>query len=108
MKALFTLRDALSEPRLLGGGAGLGGDSWAAWRAILLASVGEPLTEAEAATFQRTDPACATRPSRAAAVGCGRQKGRKEPRPCRASGLFFSLLHLAARQRAAARVGRRA
>ena len=52
MKALFTLRDALSEPRLLGGGSGLGGDSWPPWRAILLASVGEPLTESEAATFR--------------------------------------------------------
>ena len=51
MKALFTLRDALAEPHLLGGERGLGGDSWAAWRAILLASVGEPLTETEAATF---------------------------------------------------------
>ena len=79
MKALFTLRDALSQPALLGGEAGLGGDSWAAWRAILLASVGEPLTEAEAATFneltRRAPPAERVRQFWAV-VG---RRGRQEP-----------------------------
>ena len=51
MRPLFSLRQALTDPQLLGGEHGLGGDSWAAWCAILLASVGEPLNEAEAVAF---------------------------------------------------------
>jgi hypothetical protein len=47
MQPLFSLRDALTDSQLLN----LGDDSWAAWRAILLACVGEPLNELEAVAF---------------------------------------------------------
>jgi hypothetical protein len=41
----ITLRQALADPNLLG--AELGSDSWAAWRALLLAAMGERLEPAE-------------------------------------------------------------
>ena len=50
MRVRTTLREALSDPRLLG--KALEGDSWHAWRTILLATMGEPLTDEELATFQ--------------------------------------------------------
>lgn len=50
MRVLTTLREAFLDPRLLGNA--LPGDSWHAWRAILLATMGEPITEEELATFQ--------------------------------------------------------
>ena len=50
MKVRTTLREALSDERLLG--KALEGDSWHAWRTILLATLGEPLTDEELATFQ--------------------------------------------------------
>jgi hypothetical protein len=53
MRPLFSLREALADPHLLGGERGLGDDSWAGWRATLLASVGEPLNEAETAAFRQ-------------------------------------------------------
>jgi hypothetical protein len=46
-----SLRRALSDPMLLGGA--LSGDSWATWRALLLGAVGEALTDAERAIFQK-------------------------------------------------------
>ncbi len=45
-----TLRKAFDDPALLG--SILAGDSWSAWRAILLASQGEALTDTERALFQ--------------------------------------------------------
>jgi hypothetical protein len=45
MRVRTTLREALSDPRLLG--KALAGDSWHTWRTML-----EPLTGAELATFQ--------------------------------------------------------
>jgi hypothetical protein len=48
--AAITMRRALSNPQLLGGV--LGGDSWAAWRVLLTALMGEKLTESERATFR--------------------------------------------------------
>ncbi|MEO5772565.1 MAG: hypothetical protein ABIQ32_00420 [Sphingomicrobium sp.] len=45
------LRQALSDPALLG--RALGGDTWAAWRAILIAAMGEPLEAAELEHFRR-------------------------------------------------------
>jgi hypothetical protein len=44
-----TLRDALSDPALLG--HVLVGDSWLPWRTLLIASMGEPLTDAERVVF---------------------------------------------------------
>jgi hypothetical protein len=46
-----TLRKTLSDPNLLGNV--LGGDSWSAWRAILLASMGEKLNAGELETFRK-------------------------------------------------------
>ena len=50
MKVRTNLREALSDPRLLG--KALQGDSWHAWRAVLLAAMGELLTDEELATFR--------------------------------------------------------
>jgi hypothetical protein len=50
MKVHTTLREALSDSRLLG--KALEGDSWHAWRTILLATMGESLTDEEITTFQ--------------------------------------------------------
>jgi len=44
------LRQALSDPALLGNT--LTGDSWAAWRTLLIASMGETLTDAERSLFR--------------------------------------------------------
>jgi hypothetical protein len=49
-KVAMTMRRALSDPALLG--AVLEGDSWKAWRTILLAIMGEPLDDGERATFK--------------------------------------------------------
>jgi hypothetical protein len=46
-----TMRNALSDPQLLGGA--LGGASWAWWRVLLTAAAGEPLTPSELEIFQR-------------------------------------------------------
>src|SRR4051812_33362117 len=50
MKPSVTIRRALSDPGLLGNV--LGGDTWAAWRALLTGVMGEPLDEAERVTFK--------------------------------------------------------
>jgi hypothetical protein len=44
------LREALSDPNLLG--TAITGDSWRSWRTLLIAAMGEPLTEDERATFR--------------------------------------------------------
>jgi len=49
MRAQVTLREALADPALLG--SALSGDSWATWRALLVAMMGEPLTNAERTRF---------------------------------------------------------
>ncbi len=51
MTPLTSLRNALADPNLLG--TALSGDSWLAWRALLIAAMGEPLTDAERVAFQR-------------------------------------------------------
>jgi hypothetical protein len=48
---VIPLRKALSDPALLGGV--LAGESWRAWRVILIAAMGEPLTDEERETFAR-------------------------------------------------------
>ena len=50
VRVLTTLREALNDKRLLG--KALVGPSWHAWRTILLATMGEPLTDDELVTFQ--------------------------------------------------------
>lgn len=49
MKALMTMRDALEHPDIFG--TILPGESWAAWRALLIAMMGEELSDAERALF---------------------------------------------------------
>ena len=52
MKQRFvSLRRALSDPKLLG--TALVGDSWAAWRILLTAAVGETLVDSERAIFHK-------------------------------------------------------
>ena len=51
MKPSITLRKALADPQLLGGV--LTGDSWKSWRVLLVAAMGESLTEDERAIFTR-------------------------------------------------------
>jgi hypothetical protein len=46
-----SLRTALEDPQLLG--RAIPGDSWKAWRALLLASRGEALTDDELVLFQK-------------------------------------------------------
>ena len=50
MKKLVSMRDALSDRALLADA--LPGDSWSAWRVILIAAVGEALTDTERAIFK--------------------------------------------------------
>ncbi len=45
------MREALASPAHFGGPHGLGGESWATWRVLLMACFGEPLTDAERAIF---------------------------------------------------------
>jgi hypothetical protein len=49
VKPRATLRRALSDRNVLG--ATLAGDSWRAWRVLLIAAMGEPLTEDERTLF---------------------------------------------------------
>ena len=48
---LISMREALADPELLAGV--LPGDSWRAWRILLIAAMGEPLDNAERAIFHR-------------------------------------------------------
>jgi hypothetical protein len=51
MKHVVTMRKALADKHLLG--STLAGDSWQAWRTLLIAAVGEELTASERETFNR-------------------------------------------------------
>jgi hypothetical protein len=51
MKPTISIRKALADPNLLG--SVLAGDSWSAWRTLLIASMGEELTSDERKTFTR-------------------------------------------------------
>ena len=51
MTPFVTMRRALSDTNLLG--AALGGDSWLAWRILLIAAMGEALTDEERAIFAK-------------------------------------------------------
>ncbi|KQP50560.1 hypothetical protein [Methylobacterium sp. Leaf108] len=49
MTRICTMRHALEDPAIFG--SVLPGESWAAWRVVLIASQGEPLTDAERVIF---------------------------------------------------------
>lgn len=49
MKPLVSLREALADPALLGGA--IPGESWLPWRTLLIAAMGEPLTDDERTIF---------------------------------------------------------
>jgi hypothetical protein len=49
MKPRITMRKALEDPNLLGNA--LPGDSWRAWRILLIALMGEALTDSERVVF---------------------------------------------------------
>ena len=51
MTPFVTIRRALSDEHLLG--AALGGDSWLAWRVLLIAAMGETLTDDERSIFAK-------------------------------------------------------
>jgi hypothetical protein len=51
MKPRISLRDALTDPHLLG--HVLAGDSWLPWRVLLIAAMGEPLTDSERVLFKQ-------------------------------------------------------
>ena len=51
MRPTITLRDALSDPHLLG--HVLAGDSWRSWTVLLIAAMGEPLTDEERVVFKQ-------------------------------------------------------
>ena len=51
MKPTISIRKALADPLLLGDV--LSGESWASWRTLLTAAMGEALTDDERATFAR-------------------------------------------------------
>ncbi|RUW47669.1 hypothetical protein EOA32_28095, partial [Mesorhizobium sp. M1A.F.Ca.ET.072.01.1.1] len=51
MKPLISMREALADPDLFG--TILEGDSWAAWRVLLIAIMGEPLTDDERIIFKQ-------------------------------------------------------
>lgn len=52
MKKIVTMRAALTSPDYFGGPDMMGGDSWAAWRVLLMTIVGEPLTDDEREVFR--------------------------------------------------------
>ena len=49
MKSVTTIRKALADKKLLGNL--LAGESWHAWRVLMTAAMGEPLTDDERVTF---------------------------------------------------------
>lgn len=49
MKPLVSMREALTDPNLLGGA--IEGDSWLPWRTLLIAGMGERLTDEERGVF---------------------------------------------------------
>jgi hypothetical protein len=62
MKPLISMRQALSDPRLLA--HALPGASWDLWRTMLIAAMGEPLMDAELEAFKQVTGRTASPPSR--------------------------------------------
>ena len=59
LKKLITMREALADPGYFG--TLLAGDSWQAWRVLLIAIVGEELTDDERVIFKALTDAIASR-----------------------------------------------
>jgi hypothetical protein len=66
----------LADPNLLG--AALGGDSWSAWRSLLLAAMGEALAPAELEAFHRLTQRDTSPTKRVSELWCcvGRRGGK--------------------------------
>jgi hypothetical protein len=90
MKPLISMREALSDPALLG--HFVEGDSWATWRALLIASRGEPLTNEEMELYrERTGRIEApTAPVEEMAFIAGRRSGKTVTAAC--LSLYLSAL----------------
>jgi hypothetical protein len=52
MKIRLTMREALTHPELFGHPKGLIGPSWEPWRVLLIAMMGEQLTDSERELFK--------------------------------------------------------
>ena len=52
MRKLLTMREALSSPAYFGGPDMMGGPTWAGWRVVLLAIMGEALTDDERTIYR--------------------------------------------------------
>ena len=83
MTPFVTMRRALSDTHFLG--AALGGDSWLVWRILLIAAMGEPLTDEERAIFAKLTGREREPGERVDELWCviGRRGGNRGPlRPC--------------------------
>lgn len=76
MKAKITLREALADDALLG--KALPGESWAMWRALLIATMGEPLEREELEMFRQVTGRSKAPPERVeeALYAIGRRGGK--------------------------------
>ena len=94
MKPTVPIRKALSDPALLGGV--LAGDSWSAWRVLLIAAMGEALTDEERETFTkltgaRMSPCSESRKLSSLSAGAAASRGQwRRSRPT--SAAFASIL----------------
>ena len=81
MRPTVSMRKALADPRLLG--TAFPGDSWRPWRTLLIAAMGEKLTDDERALFKTLtgrehEPLQRVDPSQLSSVGAA-----ASPAPCR-------------------------
>ena len=83
MRPKLELRKAMADPNLLG--TAIGADSWANWRAILCAIMGEPLDDAEREFFTRVTGGRTSPPSKPieeALLLIGRRGGKDRATAC--------------------------
>ena len=92
MKPLIPLRQALTDPAILG--KALGAATWRNWRVLLMAAMGEPLTPDELETFRKLAKADGTDRACRRTVVLHRPKRWKKPSHRRAVGLFVPAVHL--------------
>jgi hypothetical protein len=87
MRKIITLRQALDDPQYFGGQ--LCGDTWRAWRVLMFAILGEPLTADELDVFKTLTgrPAAPAEPVREFAGVIGRRGGKS-----RAMGILAAYL----------------
>jgi hypothetical protein len=78
MKPRITIRKALEDKELLG--SSMAGPSWAAWRSLLIAAMGEPLKPDELETFKRFTGRTTTPDRRVDEMWCcvGRRGGKSK------------------------------